>query len=380
MRNSSSCRTDEVKSEFVMEENKINRIRSCFKDKKSLIYFDARTRFLNDTSLTSFYKIIRTADVKYTLRDVDSFTSDKKVSGWIIYGCDDSSIYNYWLMKDSGYNVAGCYAENNSIFQSALNDNITFLDQKTAEVLIRENGYILILSIPCKERGKKDSKIGTVKKKLKISSQNIMPIDDHIVGRTGWQYFDQFSYVTEEIFVDGGSLDGRTSFEFIKWCNSCYKKIYAFEPNKLMFPECKRRLEDIPCEKLVLSSCALWHQETNKKFWAEADSKWDAKISDDGNFMVNTIKLDSMVGNDNVTFIKLDVEGAEKEALIGAKQCIKNNKPKLAISVYHNPDDFLKITDYLSNLVPEYKFVLRHYHSDCIETILYAYTEEGYYE
>lgn len=96
--------------------------------------------------------------------------------------------------------------------------------------------------------------------------------------------------------------------------------------------------------------------------------------------LVNTIKLDSIVGSDNVTFIKLDVEGAEKEALIGAEQCIKNNKPKLAISVYHNPDDFLEITDYLSNLVPDYKFVLRHYHSDCIETILYAYTEEGYYE
>lgn len=363
-----------------MANNRINRIRRCFKDKESLIYFDARTKFLNDSSLTSFYKIIRTADIRYTLKDIDSFTNESRVSGWIIYGYDDSSVYNYLLMKDSGYNVAGCYVESMPISQDLPDENIIFLDQSTVEELVCEKGYILIVSIPYKEREEKNSKIEAVKRNLKISSQNIMLIDDHIVGRAGWQYFDQFSHTKEEIFVDGGCLDGGTSLEFVKWCDSCYKKIFAFEPNALMFPECKKKLANLPCEKLVLSNYALWYQETNKRFWAEVDSKWDAKISEDGKFIVSTINLDSVVGNEKVTFIKLDIEGAEREALVGAEQCIKRNKPKLAISVYHNPDDFIVITDYLSNLVPEYKFVLRHYHSDCIETILYAYTGEGYYE
>jgi hypothetical protein len=72
-------------------------------------------------------------------------------------------------------------------------------------------------------------------------------------------------------------------------------------------------------------------------------------------------------------FIKMDIEGSELEALKGAKNTIKNQKPRLAISVYHKPEDIFEIPLYLKELVPAYKFYLRH---DCLvnltETVLYA--------
>ena len=83
-------------------------------------------------------------------------------------------------------------------------------------------------------------------------------------------------------------------------------------------------------------------------------------------------RIDDEVGEDKVTFIKMDVEGAELSALQGACKTIKANKPHLAICVYHKHSDLYDIPKYLLELVPEYRFVVRHYTSCMWETVLYA--------
>lgn len=72
------------------------------------------------------------------------------------------------------------------------------------------------------------------------------------------------------------------------------------------------------------------------------------------------------------TFIKIDIEGAELNALQGAQHTITLKKPKLAISIYHKPEDIIELIVYLKNLVPEYKFYLRHYTNKTYDTVLYA--------
>lgn len=79
-----------------------------------------------------------------------------------------------------------------------------------------------------------------------------------------------------------------------------------------------------------------------------------------------------MLLEQKVTFIKMDVEGAELEALKGAEATIKRDKPRCAICVYHKPEDIDTITEYLHKLVPEYKFYMRHYSLCDYETVLYA--------
>lgn len=71
----------------------------------------------------------------------------------------------------------------------------------------------------------------------------------------------------------------------------------------------------------------------------------------------------------------MDIEGAELDALIGAKNTIKNNKPFCTICVYHRPGDIFVIANYLKELVPEYKFKIRHYGMSMCETVLYAFIE-----
>ena len=70
--------------------------------------------------------------------------------------------------------------------------------------------------------------------------------------------------------------------------------------------------------------------------------------------------------------IKMDIEGAELEALKGCEDIIRNRKPKLAISIYHKAVDFVDILAYLLSLVPEYKLYYRHYSLYKYETVLYA--------
>lgn len=68
----------------------------------------------------------------------------------------------------------------------------------------------------------------------------------------------------------------------------------------------------------------------------------------------------------------MDIEGSELEALKGAVHTIQRDKPKLAICIYHKPEDMTEIPLYIKSLVPEYKFYVRH-HSNCwTDTVLYA--------
>jgi len=85
---------------------------------------------------------------------------------------------------------------------------------------------------------------------------------------------------------------------------------------------------------------------------------------------VPTVKIDDLARN--ATFIKMDIEGAELNALKGAEDTIKNNAPKLAICIYHQLNDFWEIPMYLKRIMPEYSFYVRHHQFDIGGTVLYA--------
>ncbi len=83
-------------------------------------------------------------------------------------------------------------------------------------------------------------------------------------------------------------------------------------------------------------------------------------------------KLDDVLKGERVTFIKMDIEGSELAALKGAANTIRSQKPKLAICIYHSPQDMLNIPIYIKSLVPEYKIYIRHYTDMMLETVCYA--------
>lgn len=73
-----------------------------------------------------------------------------------------------------------------------------------------------------------------------------------------------------------------------------------------------------------------------------------------------------------MTFIKMDIEGSELNVLKDARKTIMKYKPRLAICIYHKPEDIYEIPEYILSIVPEYRFWIRHYSSYTWETALYA--------
>lgn len=87
---------------------------------------------------------------------------------------------------------------------------------------------------------------------------------------------------------------------------------------------------------------------------------------------IETVALDEFLHGERVTFIKMDIEGVELDALKGAVRIIKEQKPKLAISVYHKADDIIEIPKLIMEMRPDYKLYLRHYSMLANEMVLYA--------
>lgn len=189
------------------------------------------------------------------------------------------------------------------------------------------------------------------------------------------EYFDTdiVKMSKEEVFVDGGGYDGDTVLNFLQVTNNQYKKIYFFEPDKELFLKAKDRLSEF--HNIVFLEAAIYSHSDALGF--KTSGGLDGLIDDSGDIKVKTFALDECI-KEKITFIKLDVEGAEKAALIGAKQHVKYDSPILALSGYHNPQDIWQLPELIISLNQYYKIYLRHYANTSYETIIYAipYKEE----
>ena len=141
------------------------------------------------------------------------------------------------------------------------------------------------------------------------------------------QYYprDIFDFNEQEVMVELGTNDGKTFLEFIKKVNSKYKSIYLFEPD----PECIGQITSILRDNASLDNVHLiekgaWNEETVLSF--EGDGNYgNGHISEEGSINIPTTTVDTVV-KECVTFIKMDIEGAELNALKGASRIIKDYK------------------------------------------------------
>lgn len=208
------------------------------------------------------------------------------------------------------------------------------------------------------------------------AQKNILNLGEKMTAFTGEQYFDleELKPSENEVFVDCGAFDGDSAFAFMKWCNNHYKHIYCFEPDKKNYVLCRQNLsEAISKEKCTVFNKGTWSSNTELSFSDTADVA--SHICDDGLQRISVEALDQELlvkRNEKVTFIKMDIEGAELETLKGASRLIAEQKPKLAVCVYHKPEDIFTIPEYLRTLNPDYKFYLRHYTFAEWDTVLYA--------
>jgi len=184
------------------------------------------------------------------------------------------------------------------------------------------------------------------------------------------QYFEKeiITLSDNEVFVDCGAYDGDTVKQFVKELQGKpYKKIFAFEADPANVQKMQLNTKDM--NNVTIVPKGVYNESTTLCF--SSDGKMSSRISEDG-IKLEVTAIDDIVGDESVTFIKMDIEGSELKALMGAEKTIRRCRPKLAICVYHRKEDIFTIPQYIKSLDPSYKLYFRNYHTQSIEAVIYA--------
>lgn len=177
---------------------------------------------------------------------------------------------------------------------------------------------------------------------------------------------------SSESYLDLGAYRGDTVEEFLHYCGGGYESITALEPDRRTFRKLCDYLENIP--RSTAYQKAVYNEITTLKFSSKAGRQ--STISEKGE-EIETATVDKLFKNKKVTYIKMDVEGAEKEAIEGAKTTLKEQKPKLNIALYHRSADIFDLPLKISEINPDYKFhIRRHPYIPCWDMNLYCVMQE----
>jgi len=180
------------------------------------------------------------------------------------------------------------------------------------------------------------------------------------------QYFEDFVGLgAGEVFVDAGGFDGDTTEEFCRRCPD-YRQVFLFEPSAHNMERARARLGGLRAVSFIES--ALSDTVGSLSFNPDAGSA--SAVSGAGSCHIQATTLDIQV-REEVSFIKMDLEGWELKALEGARRHLLEDRPKLAIAVYHHPSDFWRVFEFVTALRPDDRVYLRHYTEGWSETVMY---------
>lgn len=216
-------------------------------------------------------------------------------------------------------------------------------------------------------------------------------MDEEIIDRN--QYFSVREFLipnANDVMIDCGAYVGDSIEQYIWQMGGVFRKIIAFEPDKanykamLIRNERLKREWNLSDDKIECYQYGIGDTDTianvernsnnnglgSKLIDIESTDSFDSED-------VNIISLDNFFENrnDNVTFIKADIESYEYKMLCGAKKLITKYSPRIAVCIYHNPIDMYSIPLLVNSINPEYKLKIRHHSCNISETILYAYTD-----
>ena len=202
------------------------------------------------------------------------------------------------------------------------------------------------------------------------------------------EYFSMAEFSTfnrDEVFVDCGAFVGDTLEKYLLHYNGIFKKYYAFEPGRRQFEALKHRVKRLEKEwaldsgSIVCEPAGVGEKETFGHIDSTSYALTDTRLISDKEKTRDSINIYSIDqyfkdGKDEiVSFIKSDIEGYEMRMLRGAQHTIMKNKPKLAVAIYHKPQDHFEIPQYIKSLVPEYKMAIRQHAVSLMNTVLYCW-------
>ena len=177
-----------------------------------------------------------------------------------------------------------------------------------------------------------------------------------------------FAFSDDEVYLDGGSFDGDTVRTFIHRVHGKFSDVYAFEPDPVTFAKLQANFSNEP--RVHPIHAGIYSSGGTLKF--RDDASRGAIFAADGEIEMPVTTIDEVLGDKRLTYIKMNIEGAEIDALQGGRNAIRKWKPRLALSIYHRASDLWRIPQLVLELDMGYRLYLRQHDGGIIETVLYA--------
>ena len=197
------------------------------------------------------------------------------------------------------------------------------------------------------------------------------------------QYFEYGDITAAHTIVEGGGNLGLVSRKILEAAPQA--RLYSFEPmqsaieaRKIIGPAAGFLAQAAHDGRYSVIPKALWSHATTLYFDTQTDDIASARATLEGSpdDQVSAISIDEFRSQKNIGpigFIKLDVEGAEPDVLKGAKSTIEQDRPLMAISIYHTQEQLVSIPEILMENLPNYDFEIGHHsNTPWLETVLYC--------
>jgi len=190
---------------------------------------------------------------------------------------------------------------------------------------------------------------------------------------------DIVALTPEEVLVDCGAFDGDSMQSFLQKTDFRFRQIYLFEPDPANQAALSVRIAAYPPDvaaRITTLPYALGRENGVVRFSADGDVG-SKVVADGGTVELQCRTLDTMLGDAQCpTFIKMDIEGAEVQAIPGGAGVISRCRPIMAVCAYHRCDHLWIIPKLLKAVLPDFKIFLRRYAEECWETVYYAVPPE----
>lgn len=166
-----------------------------------------------------------------------------------------------------------------------------------------------------------------------------------------------------EHFVDAGAYNGDTVRELLSYTGEDFGNILALEPDRRNYKKLAAYMEDLGAAARCVP-VAAWSEKATLAFAQRSGRQ--AALSDTGepipaDSIDNLLEENPAGGASSVTLVKYDVEGAERQALLGSARTIEKHRPRLIVAAYHRVEDMHELIPLVKKLRPDYKIYLRRH-------------------
>jgi FkbM family methyltransferase len=181
-----------------------------------------------------------------------------------------------------------------------------------------------------------------------------------------------------EVLVDCGAFDGDSIRMFLERTQGRFRRICAIEPDIKNRAALDKYLASLPSDVTQrISVLPFGLSDADAVVSFDASGTVGARVaSGTGSQSIHCRRLDDILDGPQPTLIKMDIEGAEPRAILGAAATIRGSRPILAVCAYHKCEHLWTLPVLIKNALPEYEIFLRRYAEECWETVYYAIPPE----